>query len=66
MVLADNHRVDELSSSVEGPFRAYHESMARDLCLIASMCDAVGDVERRDVALRLAADLLRGDAGMAS
>jgi hypothetical protein len=36
-----------------------HHSMALELCMLASFCDAAGDIERRDVALALAADLLR-------
>jgi hypothetical protein len=42
--------------------RPAQDALVRDLCALATWCHAIGHSEKRDVAITLAADLLREDS----
>jgi hypothetical protein len=58
------HLVNQLISDIDTDMiNSRHEDMAlaRELCALATWCHALGDAEKRDVAVTLAADMLGDD-----
>lgn len=53
--------MSEPTSDTVSPSRHAHHELARELCALATWCHALGDVEKRDTAVTLAADVLHDD-----
>lgn len=54
-----NEPITEIEAQIDP--RHEDQALARELCALATWCHALGEIEKRDVAVTLAADILGDD-----